>query len=336
MSTRKSIGAWPFIVLIGQLLGAWRAEHNYQTLPEVLPIKKQDALPDESYPGISVIIPARNEEANLSRLLKSVVCQDYPLYEILVVDDASTDGTAAIVSQYAERRVRLISIDGPPAGWTGKNFACWQGANASTYPWLLFLDADTELAPCALRSSLAFALEHGAHALSLFARQRCETFWERLLLPFAYQQYFVGVHAQHVHHPQGPALANGQYFLIEREAYQQAGGHAANAGSIIDDVALATRLKETGVIPFACRGEQLVTVRMYTSLPEIITGFGKNSYLFLRRSPLTGTQTAASTSLAASVLMLFIEAVRKRSLSTFGVALLAYIAQSLGLRPWLR
>jgi chlorobactene glucosyltransferase len=302
----------------------------------VLPIKKQGALPDESYPGISVIIPARNEEANLDRLLESVVHQDYPLYEILVVDDASTDGTAAIVSQYAERSVHLISIDGPPAGWTGKNFACWQGANASTYPWLLFLDADTELAPCALRSSLAFALEHDVHALSLFAQQRCETFWERLLLPFAYQQYFVGVHAQHVHDRRGPGLANGQYFLIERKAYQQAGGHAANAGSIIDDVALATRLKEAGVIPFACRGEQLVAVRMYTSLPEIITGFGKNSYLFLRQSPLTGTQTAASTSLAASVLMLFIEAVRKRSLSTFGVALLAYIAQSLGLRPWLR
>ena len=85
LSIRSSVGAWPFIVLIGQLVSAWRAEHNYQTLPEVLPIKKQDALPDESSPGISVIIPARNEEANLPRLLESLVRHDYPLYEILVV-----------------------------------------------------------------------------------------------------------------------------------------------------------------------------------------------------------------------------------------------------------
>ncbi len=321
---------------MGQLLGAWRAERNYQTLPEVLPIEEQNALSDESYPGVSVIIPARNEEANLPRVLESLVRQDYPLFEIVVVDDASTDSTAAIVGRYANPGVRLIPIKGPPANWTGKNFACWQGAKESIYPWLLFLDADTELAPSALRSSLAFALKHDIHALSLFARQRCETFWERLLLPFAYQQYFVGVHAQRIHQPKRTALANGQYFLIERRVYQQAGGHAATAESIIDDVALAARLKESGVIPFACRGEQLVAVRMYTSLTEIITGFGKNSYLFLRQSPLTGIQTAVSTSLAASVLLLFIDAVRKRSPFTFGVALLAYLVQSLGLGTWLR
>jgi chlorobactene glucosyltransferase len=336
LSKRSSVGVWPFIVLIGQLLSAWRAERNYQTLPEVLPVQKQEAPPDEAYPGISVIIPARNEEANLPGLLASLVQQDYPLYEILVVDDASTDGTAAIVGQYADQGVRLVTIDGPPAGWTGKNFACWKGAGESIHPWLLFIDADTELALCALRSSLAFALEHKIHALSLFAQQRCETFWERLLLPFAYQQYFVGVHAQRVHQRRGAALANGQYFLIERRAYQQAGGHAANAESIIDDVALATRLKETGVIPFACRGEQLVAVRMYTSLAEIVTGFGKNSYLFLRQSPVAGIQTAVSTSLAACVFMLCIDAMRKRSRSTFGVALLTYLAQSLGMRPWSR
>lgn len=336
MSKRSNIGIWPFVVLIGQLFSAWRAEHNYQTLPEAPLIRKQDALPDEISPGISVIIPARNEETNLPRLLESLACQDYPLYEVLVVDDASTDGTAAIVRRYTNRGVRLTSIDGPPAGWIGKNFACWKGASESIHPWLLFVDADVELAPCALRSSLVFALERNVYALSLFARQHCETFWERLLLPFAYQQYFVGVHAQRIHRKQGPALANGQYFLIERSAYQQAGGHAANAGSIIDDVALATRLKETGVIPLACRGEQLISVRMYTCLSEIITGFGKNSYLFLRQSPLTGIQTAVSTSLAASVLMLFVDAVRKRSCSTLAVASLAYLAQSLGMQSWLR
>ncbi|GAC1618606.1 MAG: hypothetical protein NVS4B7_10890 [Ktedonobacteraceae bacterium] len=139
-----------------------------------------------------------------------------------------------------------------------------------------------------------------------------------------------------MHSASGPALANGQYFLIKRTAYQRAGGHAANAQSIIDDVALATRLKKSGITPLACRGEALVAVRMYNGLPAIIAGFGKNSYLFLRQSPLAGIQTAVSTSLAASVLILLLDAWRKRSWRMAGVAGLAYMVQAFGIRPWFR
>lgn len=328
--------AWPVLVAVGQIVSSWRAERHYQSLLAVTPVAKQKFPPADGWPAVSIIVPARNEEANLPRLLNSLVAQDYPLYEILVVDDASTDGTADIVRCYEAQGVRLISTEGPPEGWTGKNAACWRGAEASMYPWLLFVDADTELAPSALRSSLSFALERQVQALSLFAYQRCETLWERLLLPFAYQQYFVGVNAQRVQSANGPALANGQYFLIQRKAYSQAGGHAANASSIIDDVALATSLKKVGITPLACRGEALVTVRMYTGLPAIVAGFGKNSYLFLRQSPRTGVQTAISTSLAASVPTLFIDAWRKRSWRIVAIAVLAYIIQVLGIRPWFR
>ena len=333
---RMDIGLWPFIVLIGQIVNGWRAEHNYRALPEVAPTDRRELPGDKAWPGISVIIPARNEVANLPPLLDSLIAQDYPLYEVVVVDDSSTDGTAALVRCYAKQGVRLIQSDGPPSGWTGKNAACWRGASESSHPWLLFVDADTALAPVALRSSMAFALEQHAGAISLLARQRCETFWERLLLPFAYQQYFVGVNAQRIHSPLGPALANGQYFLIHREAYRQAGGHAANASSLIDDVALATRLKRLGTIPLACRGEMLVSVRMYTNLREIIAGFSKNSYLFLRQSPSTGIQTAISTSLAASVGKLFWDAWRRRSWRLFIVALGAYAAQAFSAWSWLR
>ena len=339
MSKRRQgtgIGLWPFIVLIGQIVSGWRAERNYRALPEVAPTDRRELPGDKAWPGISVIIPARNEVVNLPPLLDSLIAQDYPLYEVVVVDDSSTDGTAALVRCYAKQGIRLIQSDGPPPGWTGKNAACWLGASESSHPWLLFVDADTVLAPVALRSSMAFALEQHAGAISLLTRQRCETFWERLLLPFAYQQYFVGVNAQRIHSPLGPALANGQYFLIHREAYRQAGGHAANASSLIDDVALATRLKRLGTIPLACRGEMLVSVRMYTNLREIITGFGKNSYLFLRQSPSTGIQTAISTSLAASVGMLFWRAWRRRSWQMFVMALGAYAAQTLSARSWLR
>jgi len=316
---------WPILVAIGQIVNGWRARRNYLSLPEVLPLDSQKPPYGEQWPGVSIIVPARNEEVNLPRLLNSLVAQDYPLYEVIVVDDASTDGTAAVVRRYEAEGVCLLLTDGPPKGWTGRNAACWRGAEASHYPWLLFVDADTELAPLALRSSLHFALAQHIQALSLFTRQRCETLWERLLLPFAYQQYFVSVNARRVHAAGGPSLANGQYFLISRTVYQQVGGHAANAQSIIDDVALATSLKKAGVIPLACRGEAMVAVRMYTGLRAIIAGFGKNSYLFLRKSPLTGTQTALSTALAASVVTLLLNAWWKRS---------KYHARLLRTRDW--
>ncbi len=293
-------------------------------------------LQEEELPGVSVIIPARNEETNLPRLLASLTRQDYSHYEIIVVDDASTDSTATIVQNYAQYGVRLVQVDGPPQGWTGKNYACWTGANEATYPRLLFIDADTELVPLALRSTVSFALQQNTRALSLFPKQQCETLWERLLFPVAYQQYFFSVNARTVNSYDGPALANGQYFFIYRDVYQQVGGHSANAGSVIDDAALAARLKQYGIIPLACRGERLVSVRMYTNLSQIVRGFGKNIYPYLQQSPGVGIQTAVSTTLAASTAMLFVDAYREKSQSLFSIAILAYIAQVFNAIPWLR
>lgn len=295
----------------------------------------QTAQP-EKLAGVSIIVPARNEVTNLPHLLASLLKQDYPQYEIIVVDDASTDGTATLVHSYSKKGVRLISTDGPPQGWTGKNHACWIGANNALYPWLLFVDADTKLAPLALRSTMNFVYQQDVRALSLFPRQHCETFWERLLLPFAYQQYFVGSNARATQKKSGPTLANGQYFLISRNAYQQVGGHTANANSIIDDVALATTLKQYGVAPLACRGEELVSVRMYTNLQQIANGFGKNSYLYMQQSPYSGLQIAGSTALAASVASLFIDAYRGKSRFLLFIAALAYIVQVVNILPWLK
>lgn len=335
MSKRCTFELWPLLVVLGQL-GGWLAEQNYQALPEVLPTSRQDAPGVEKWPAVSVIVPARNEEVNLPGLLDSLVNQDYPRYEVLVIDDASTDATATVARRYTNQGVGLLQCESTPNGWTGKNYACWLGVQASTYPWLLFVDADVQLASLALRSSMVFALERHLEALSLFAQQCCETLWERLLLPIAYLHYFVGVSAQRIHSTTGPALANGQYFLIRRVAYLQAGGHAANAASVIDDVALATRLKKTGVIPFACRSEQLLSIRMYTGLGQIIQGFSKNSYLFLRQSPITGAQTAVSTTLAAAVLSLLVRAVCRKSWFLLVLGMLAYLAQVIGVLPWFR
>ena len=335
VSKRSAFRIWPFLVLTGQLYNSVQAMHNYQTLPEILPLTTEDNVYGEDFPGISIIVPARNEEANIARLLVSLVHQDYPRYEIIVVNDASTDNTAAIVQAYTKERVQLLSVDGPPEGWTGKNYACWIGSRHARYPWLLFVDADTELARCALRSTIHFALKRNVNVLSLFPQQRCETFWERLLLPFAYQQYFVATNAR-VNERNGPALANGQYFFIHHSAYEQVNGHATNASSIVDDAALAVSLKRAGIVSFACRGERLVSVRMYTNLQQIVNGFGKNIYPYLQESPFTGIQTAVSTALASSVALLFVDARREKSYSLFFIAMLAYIVQVLSTLPWLK
>ncbi len=335
VSKRSAVRVWPFLVLTGQLYSSAKAMRNYLSLPEIVPILTDDRVRVEDFPGISIIVPARNEEANIARLLNSLVHQNYPCYEVIVVDDGSTDSTAAIVQAYAENNVRLISIDGPPEGWTGKNHACWIGAGYARFPWLLFVDADTELAPFALRSTIRFVVERDVRALSLFPQQRCETFWERLLLPFAFQQYFVGTDAR-VNEMDGPALANGQYFFISQHTYQQVHGHAANAGSIVDDAALALTLKRAGIISLACRGEELASVRMYTNLRQIANGFGKNIYPYMQESPLTGVQTMISTTLASAVALLFVDARREKSSWLFGMAVLSYIVQVGSALSWFK
>lgn len=298
-------------------------------------------------PRVSIIIPARNEERTLPTLLESLLALDYPDYEVLVVDDNSTDGTARVVEEYvrhAPGRVRLLSAPEPPVGWTGKNTACVAGARAATGRWLLFTDADTEHLPGSLRAAMTTALRLHARALSLFPQQRCLSFWERLLLPFAYQQYFVGVRPAALRAATGPALANGQYILVARDAYEQAGGHAAAAGSIIDDVALAGALKRAGTPVLVCRGERLVRVRMYASKGALVEGFTKNSFQFLGEQGVGGALVVLSTACAAGVLPALVGAVasalgaglgQAQTLAVVGASL-AYLLQVGLVLPWLR
>lgn len=314
------------------------SDAHYRALPR---LTADDARPAPwELPSVSIIVPARDEERNLPTLLRSLLALDYPDYEIVIVDDASTDATAALAAACAAGdvpgRVRVITGTGPAPGWTGKNYACHLGATAARGEWLLFTDADTEHAPLTLRAAVSAALRRRAGALSLFAGQRCFGFWERLLLPFAYQQYFAGVNPRALDTPDSPALANGQYILVARAAYAAAGGHAAVAASIIDDVALAAALKRAGHPPLLLRGEALVSVRMYAGLPALAAGFGKNATQFVRAQRLAGAVVVAGTAAAAAVPGAFAGAMRARSKAGLAGALLACAAQALALAPWMR
>ena len=328
------------VIAVTLAVTSWLSFRHYRALPKIAADGAGNDVDDErAWPSVSIVVPARNEERNLPRLLTSLSALDYPDYEIVVVDDGSTDRTAAIAREFAERAsapFRVLSAPRPEPGWTGKNAACAYGAGAARGQWLLFTDADTEHERSSLRMAIRTARAHRIGALSFFTRQECRSFWERLLLPFAYQQYFSGVRATRLGGATGPALANGQYFLISRTAYDESGGHRAVRGSLIDDVALATTLKRAGFPPLPCRGEELVSVRMYHSLRELVEGFTKNSFQFLREQRASAGFVVLGTACAASILPVAIGAALHGGPLALVICGCAYAIQVAGLLPWAR
>ena len=222
---------------------------------------------------VSVIVPARNEEANIAKCLQSLVGQQGVSYEVIVVDDHSTDRTRAIAEGFP---VRVIEADPLPAGWSGKCNACWTGAKAAKGKWLLFTDADTRHCSQAIAVGLREAEEHGAALLSYSPKQEAVSLAERALMPVVFAELAVMFRPKEVSDPKSPAAAaNGQYLLITREAYDAVGGHASVAKAILEDVELARRVKQTGY-RLQFRSSDIVSTRMYRSLPEMWEGWTKN------------------------------------------------------------
>ncbi|MDQ2741165.1 MAG: glycosyltransferase [Chloroflexota bacterium] len=269
------------VLLTIEVLAGRLAEYSYAALPELSP---GETLPQGS---VTIVIPARNEAERLPLLLHSLSQLRYPDFEVVVVDDGSSDGTGEIAGGHG---ARALHIEGPAEGWTGKAYACQVGADATTSDWLLFTDADTIHAPESLGCAVAEASKSRAGLFSLLARQECRTFWERLLLPYAYALYFVG--AWRINRPGRPAVANGQYLLFRRAVYDAIGGHASARDSLIEDITLARNVAAAGERVVLARGERLLSVRMYSGLGAIREGFGKNAFRFVRVSPTTGLPTA--------------------------------------------
>ena len=227
----------------------------------------------ETPPEISVIVPARNEEACLAECLRSLVGQTGPAYEVIVVDDHSTDGTRAIAESFP---VNLVSADELPPGWNGKCNAAWSGAKAAKGKWLLFTDADTRHSPNSIVRGFQEAQEASADMLSYSPRQEVRGFAERALMPVIFAELATTYPPKDVCDPKSPvAAANGQYLLIRREAYDAVGGHAAVATTLLEDVELAKRLKQAA---FALRFgmSDAVSTRMYRSFPQMWEGWTKN------------------------------------------------------------
>ena len=233
---------------------------------------------------VSMIVPARNEEREIAEAVGSLLVQDYPDYEVLVVDDRSTDRTGEILAALPDpaKRLRVLAGREPPAGWLGKPHALALGAREATGDVLLFVDADVHYHPATL--SEAVAALHGLQAdfLCLLPRMEGRGFWENVLMPYVIGSFFLGTgFLANFDWPRWFAVGGGAGNLIRRGTYQRLGGHEALKNSVVDDVRLAFAARGAGFRTRAARAEERIRVRMYRGFREVWNGFSKNTaYVF--------------------------------------------------------
>ncbi|MGH9503453.1 MAG: glycosyltransferase [Terriglobales bacterium] len=224
---------------------------------------------------MSVIVPARNEEASLGACLESLAGQTGMNFEIILVNDASTDRTREIAHSFAS--VIVVDAEPLPAGWTGKNNAMAAGAGIARGEWLLFTDADTVHLPGSLAGAVTEARQQKASLLSYSPEQEVRGFWEKAVMPVIFAELAATYRPSLVSDSRSPAAAaNGQYILVAREAYDAIGGHAAVSGSLLEDVALAKAVKVSGRRIFFRFGGDAVRTRMYRSFSQLCEGWTKN------------------------------------------------------------
>jgi len=236
------------------------------------------AAPGTTWPRVSVVIAARNEELDLPGTLDDLLVQDYPNLELVVVEDGSTDGTRAVIDARAPR-VRRVEPPPLPEGWVGKNWACWNGALAATGDWLLFLDADVRTHPTAVRAAVEWAMREHADLTTLTFRIEMVGFWERVVLPFFVQIVLTYFRAPHVNRARSrTAIANGQFWLTPTATYRAMGGHDAVRSIVSEDVAIARRYRSAGRTLRLAWSPDLATTRMYRTRQEMYEGLLKNAH----------------------------------------------------------
>lgn len=260
-----------FAIMIG--LSTAIGFYNYITATRLVPASPK------SHPFISILIPARNEEKNIRKCINSVLAQKYPAFEILVYDDLSQDGTAAIVKSYGSN-VKLLTGKKLPFGWTGKNWACHNLARQAQGELLLFIDADVTLKPNALPSALAIAQQKKVSMLSCFPCQQMNSWGEWLIIPLIDWLSLSFIPLDLIYRTTTPALslAIGQFILIEKKAYLKIGGHEAIKNKKSDDTHLAKNMKIAGKRIIVVRSQKLVLCTMYQGFRNSFYGLSASFY----------------------------------------------------------
>ncbi len=290
------------ILLLGIAGLVWHNHRAYRrpARPEL------DAPREGEAPLVSVLVPARNEAGNIEGCLRGLLTQDYPNYELVVLDDGSTDDTAGCVRRLQEewraggagpRDFRLETGVGLPVGWAGKAHACWELSRHARGEWLLFLDADTRHAADLLSGAWSAARDTGADFLSTFPRQETGSAGEALTVPFIYWVLFTLLPLHLAQRRPWPALtaACGQFLFIRESAYQETGGHSAIRASLHDGLHLARLFKSAGKRVRLADLSASISCRMYRGWGECWGGFTRNAYQALGAFPALVTVTLLET-----------------------------------------
>jgi chlorobactene glucosyltransferase len=254
----------------------WRLRDSRQ-------VTEYPAVPPADPPCVSVVVPARNEAHNIERCVTSLLASAWPAFEVIVVDDHSTDGTGGLARAIAARdpRVRVVPAPELPAGWFGKQWACHTGRAHATGTLLLFTDADTWHAPDALPRAVHALAARGADLLSLAGTQEVHTFWEVVVQPVVFVQIlgvFGGTEAMSRSTDPRRKIANGQYLLCHAATYDALGGHAAVREFVAEDLLLAQRWTAARRAVHLLVGLDQLRTRMYRGLGDLARGWGKNIY----------------------------------------------------------
>lgn len=234
----------------------------------------------KSFPRVSILVPARNEEAAIGQLLESVEKIHYPDYEVIVCDDHSSDNTDEILNWFSgeDERVHWFLGEQLPDGWLGKNFACYQLAQKATGKYLIFLDADVELSRDAITRAVAFFQKKNLSLLSVFPQQKMESLAEWMIVPvmnWILQSLLPMMLAEKTSFPSLSA-ANGQFMMFERENYHQYQWHSRVKNQPVEDIRLARMVKSQGLKMTVLLGSYDIYCRMYHHWGEAVQGFSRN------------------------------------------------------------
>jgi cellulose synthase/poly-beta-1,6-N-acetylglucosamine synthase-like glycosyltransferase len=293
---------------------------------------RKDPLPDPP-PEVTVLIPAKDEGEGVRECLSRVLAMDYPSFRVIAIDDRSGDQTGAIFDELAAKhpdRLRAIHIphDGLPPGWLGKCNALHTAAKEVTTPWILFVDSDVKVEADALSVALARAAGRGYDAVSILTRLECDGFLAQLVLPLAAASAGGMTRMSQTNEDTRKhiAFANGQFFLIRREAYENVGGHAAVRDNITEDVALMRLLKRAGSRVRLYYGQQFASTHMHTSFKQMRNGWARIFSGVCERHPWPIVAAILFVLVAGlSVYVALIGAFVARDIHWLGVALVHWI-----------
>jgi chlorobactene glucosyltransferase len=264
-------------VIMAGIFGVWMYFLMYMTKSfwQSPMLDSFDRTKVSRFPKVSVILPARNERCYIARCLDSLLGQDYPNFEIIAINDSSTDGTGEIMKAYAANDLRVLHIDASPKpeGWTGKNWACYQGFLQARGELLMFTDADSEHSPSTMSLAVGHLISENLEALTAVPRLICNDFWTKMTLP---------VLATFLHTRFSPIRVNdpnsktgyffGSFFIITRNTYEAIGTHEGVKDELVEDGALGSKVKASKFRMKMVRGEFHIDAVWARDLPTLWQG----------------------------------------------------------------